>query len=126
MKKPGKDLYETPSTWRPIELLKTIGEVIEKVVTKRIREAAEAKNRLPPQQMGARAGRSIGIALELLTSMVRTIWREQKGQVTPLFHLIYQMPTATGCDYQTPRLPRLALELGEEPPSRAQHDITCK
>ena len=48
IKKPGKDSYETPSAWRPIALLKTIGKVIEKVVAKRIREAAEAKNLLPP------------------------------------------------------------------------------
>ena len=87
IKKPGKDSYETPSAWRPIALLKTIGKVIEKVVAKRIREAAEAKNLLPPQQMGARAGRSTGTALELLTSMVRTIWREQKGQVASLLSL---------------------------------------
>jgi hypothetical protein len=61
--------------------------VIEKVVAKRIREAAEAENLLPPQQMGARAGRSTSTALELLTSMVRTIWREQKGQVASLISL---------------------------------------
>jgi hypothetical protein len=42
IKKPGKDSYETPSAWRPIELLKKIGKVIEKVVAKRIREAEEA------------------------------------------------------------------------------------
>ena len=63
--------------------------MVEKVVAKRIREAAEAQNLLPlpPQQMGAREGRSTGTALELLTSMVRTIWREQKGQVASLLSL---------------------------------------
>ena len=61
--------------------------MIEKVVTKRIREAAEAKNLLPPKQMGARAERSTGTALELLTCMVRTIWREKKGQVATLLSL---------------------------------------
>ena len=58
-----KDSYEIPGAWRPIALLKTIGKVIEKVVAKRIREAAEAENLLPPQQMGARAGRSTSTAL---------------------------------------------------------------
>jgi exonuclease III len=87
IKKPGKGSYETPSAWRPIALLKTIGKVIEKVVAKRIREAAEARNLLPPQQMGARAGRGTGTALELLTSMVRTIWKEKKGQVASLLSL---------------------------------------
>ena len=87
IKKPGKDSYEIPGAWRPIALLKTIGKVIEKVVAKRIREAAEAENLLPPQQMGARAGRSTSTALELLTCMVRTIWREHKGQVESLLSL---------------------------------------
>jgi hypothetical protein len=61
--------------------------VIEKVIAKRVRDAAEAQNLLPPEQMGARAGRSAGTALELLTSMVRTIWRERKGQVATLLSL---------------------------------------
>jgi exonuclease III len=87
IKKPGKESYETASSWRPIALLKTIGKIMEKVVAKRIREAAEARNLLTQEQMGARAGRSTGTALELLISMVRTIWREQKGQVATLLSL---------------------------------------
>ena len=87
IKKAGKSSYETPSAWRPIALLKTIGKVIEKVIAKRIREAAEAKNLPPPEQMGARAGHSTSTALELLTCMVRTIWKEQKGQVASLLSL---------------------------------------
>jgi hypothetical protein len=87
LRKPGKASYETASSWRPIALLKTIGKVIEKVMAKRIREAAEARNLLPPSQMGARAGRGTDTALELLTSMVRTIWKEKKGQVATLLSL---------------------------------------
>src|SRR5271169_96863 len=37
--------------------------------------------------MGARASRSTGTALELLTSMVQTIWREGKDQVASLLSL---------------------------------------
>jgi len=51
LKKPGKATYELASSWRPIALLKTIGKVIEKIVVKRIREAIEAKNLLPPSQI---------------------------------------------------------------------------
>ena len=47
IKKPGKASYETASAWRPIALLKTIGKVIEKVVAKRIKGAAEERNLLP-------------------------------------------------------------------------------
>ena len=73
IKKPRKGLYKTVSAWRPIALLKTIGKVIKKIITKRIRDTAKAKNLLPLSQMGARAGRSTRTALELLTSIVRTI-----------------------------------------------------
>ena len=87
LRKPGKASYETTSSWRPIALLKTIGKVIEKVIAKRIRVAAELRSLLPLSQMGARAERSTDTALELLTSMVRTIWREKKWQVATLLSL---------------------------------------
>ena len=87
IKKPGKATYEVAGSWRPIALLKTIGKVTEKIVTKRIKEAAEAHELLPPSQMGARAQRSTGTALELLTSMVHTIWRGKKNQVASLLSL---------------------------------------
>ena len=56
-------------------------------MAKRIREAAKARNLLPPSQMGARAERGTDTALKLLTSMVRTIWHEKKGQVATLLSL---------------------------------------
>jgi hypothetical protein len=87
LRKPGKSTYEAPSAWRPIALLKIIGKVVEKLIAKRIREAAEAQNLLYPSQMGARANRSTGTAFELLTSMVQTIWGEGKDQVATLLSL---------------------------------------
>jgi hypothetical protein len=53
LRKPGKSSYEAPSAWRPIALLKTIGKVVEKLVAKRIRCAAEEHQLLYPSQMGA-------------------------------------------------------------------------
>ena len=87
LKKPGKESYEVPGAWRPITLLKTIGKIVEKIVAGRIRHAAEAGNLIPPSQMGARSGRSTDTALELLTSMVKTIWGEGRGQVASLLSL---------------------------------------
>jgi hypothetical protein len=87
LRKPGKSSYEVPNAWRPIALLKTIGKVVEKLMAKRIRDAAEAHQLLHPSQMGARAERGTGTALELLTSMVRTVWGEQKDQVATLLSL---------------------------------------
>jgi hypothetical protein len=48
LRKPGKSSYEVPSAWRPIALLKTIGKVVEKLVAKRIRSAAEEHQLLHP------------------------------------------------------------------------------
>ncbi len=87
LQKPGKSSYEAPSSWRPIALLKTIGKVVEKLVAKRIRSSAEEHYLLHPSQMGARAERSTGTALELLTGMVQTIWKEGKDQVATLLSL---------------------------------------
>ncbi len=87
LRKPGKGSYEAPSAWRPIALLKTIGKVVEKLIAKRIRSAAEEHQLLHPSQMGARAARSTSTALELLTSIVQTVWREGKGQVASLLSL---------------------------------------
>jgi hypothetical protein len=87
LKKPGKNSYESPNSWQPIALLKTIGKVIEKLVAKRIREAAEARQLIPPNQIGARAKHSTSTALELLTSMVHTVWKEGRSQVATLLSL---------------------------------------
>jgi hypothetical protein len=71
LRKLGKSLYEALRTWRPIALLKTIGKVVEKLITKRVREAAEICNPLYPSQIRAMA--SIGTVLELLMGMVKMI-----------------------------------------------------
>jgi hypothetical protein len=70
LRKPGKSSYESPSAWCPIALLKTIGKVVEKLLARRIRNLAEEHHLLYPSQIGARAERGTGTALELLTSMV--------------------------------------------------------
>ena len=80
-------VYEVPNAWRPIALLKTIGKVVEKLLAKRIRSAAEEHQLLHPSQMGARAEQGTGMALELLTSMVQTVWKGGKDQVASLLSL---------------------------------------
>jgi hypothetical protein len=62
--------------WRLIALLKTISKVVEKLLARKIRSTAEEHYLLYPSQMGAQAERGTGTALELLTSMVQTVWKE--------------------------------------------------
>src|SRR5450432_3746631 len=73
LKKPGKELYREPKAWRPIALLSTIGKVIEIVTARRIQQLAEDHRLLPSEQMGARPGRSVETALELLVRQIHEV-----------------------------------------------------
>ena len=79
LRKEGKESYETASSWRPIALLRTVGKVVEKAFARRLRAVAEENRLLPPEQMGARGERSTTAAVELLTGLVKTVWKGSKG-----------------------------------------------
>lgn len=84
LRKPNKQSYEEPGSWRPIALLNTIGKLIEAVTAKRIQTIAEEHHLLPDTQMGARRFRSTETALELLTEQVYTVWKSPKHVATLL------------------------------------------
>ena len=73
LKKPQKPDYSEPKAYRPIALLDTLGKALEAVISTRIREYAEANRLLPEEQIGARKGRSVEIALESITDAVYTV-----------------------------------------------------
>jgi hypothetical protein len=73
LRKPGKSFYKSSSTWRLIMLLKTIGKVVKKLLTRRIRNLAEKYYLLYLSQIGARAERGTDTALELLTNIIQTV-----------------------------------------------------
>ena len=66
--------YTPPKGYYPIALLNTLGKVMESIMGKKISYLAETYHLLPETQMGARKGKSMEIALELLTEQVHTIW----------------------------------------------------
>lgn len=74
LRKPHKQSYSEPGSYRPIALMSTIGKVLERIIARRIAEAVEEHQLLPDTQMGARRGRSTETALELITEQVRTAW----------------------------------------------------
>jgi hypothetical protein len=70
LRKPRKSSYESLSTWRPITLLKTIGKVVKKLLTRKIRNLAKKYHLLYLSQIGAQAKQGTDTALKLLTSIV--------------------------------------------------------
>ena len=74
LKKPQKPDYSEPKAYRPITLLDTLGKALKAVISTRIREYAEANRLLPEEQIGARKGRSVETALELITDAVYIVW----------------------------------------------------
>jgi len=84
IRKAGKKSYQEPNSWRPIALLETIGKIVEAVMATRLRTMAEKHDMLPPQQMGARQGKSTETALTLLLSQICTVWEEEDSVATLL------------------------------------------
>ena len=74
MKKPQKPDYSEPKAYRLIALLNTLGKALEAVISIRIRECAEANRLLLEEQIGARKGRSVETALELITDTIYIVW----------------------------------------------------
>ena len=74
LKKPDKPDYTLPKAYRPIALLNTLGKALEGVTAAKLSTWAEELKLLPPEQMGARKGRSTESALELLTESTYTAW----------------------------------------------------
>jgi hypothetical protein len=74
LRKPNKEDYTIPKAYRPIALLNTMGKILELVMARKLSQLAEENNLLPQSQMGARKGRSMETALQLLTEQVHEIW----------------------------------------------------
>ena len=73
MKKLQKPDYSKPKAYRPIALLDTLRKALEAVISIRICECVEANRLLPEEQIGARKGRSVETALELITDAVHIV-----------------------------------------------------
>ena len=87
LRKPQKDDYSEPKSYRPIALLSTLGKALEAVVAKRLSDFAENHQLLPLEQMGARRDRSTITALETIVDTVYIVWDCGRGNVTSLLSL---------------------------------------
>ena len=70
LRKPGKDSYTVPKSYRPIALINTIGKIMDAVVARRLSYLAEAHNVLPSTHMGGRKMRSTEHALYAVTKKI--------------------------------------------------------
>lgn len=87
LRKPQKDDYSEPKSYRPIALLSTLGKALEAVVAKRLSDFAEDYQLLPSEQIGARRNRSTTTALETIVNTVHTVWDCGRDNVASLLSL---------------------------------------
>lgn len=87
LRKPQKAAYDVPKAYRPIALLNTLGNILEKIVARRVLALAEEHILLPTTQVGARPGRSRGTALEMLTEQIQTVWASDPSLVASMLSL---------------------------------------
>jgi hypothetical protein len=85
--KPGKPDYSTPTAYRPISLLNTLGKPLEGVVARRLSLYAEKYGLLPDTQFGGRPGRSTEQALLILASTIDKALRKSKVLTLVAFDL---------------------------------------
>lgn len=86
LRKPNK-LAGDVGAYRPIALLDVLGKAMERLISKRMQDLAEAHGLLPEQQMGGRRHRDTGAALELLTEQIHTVWSKGTDWVASVLSL---------------------------------------
>lgn len=70
LRKPGKTEYTSPSAYRPISLLNTLGKILEGVIARRLSYWVETHRLLPDTQFRARPGRNPEQAVLVLANSI--------------------------------------------------------
>ena len=85
LRKPDKDDYTQPKSYRPIALLNTLGKVLEAIVAGRVAYLADTHQLLPSRHTGGRKLTSTDHAIHLLLQRIHRAWTE--GQMASLLLL---------------------------------------
>ena len=85
LRKPGKDDYAQPKSYRPIALLSTLGKALEAVIANRLAYLADTHGVLPSRHTGGRKLASTEHAIHFLLQRIHQAW--SKGQVASLLLL---------------------------------------
>jgi ribonuclease HI len=78
LRKPGKDDYTQPKSYRPIALLNTLGKALEAVVANRLTYLADVHHLLPSRHTGGRKLTSTDHAMHLLLQRIHEAWADGK------------------------------------------------
>jgi len=78
LRKPGKDDYTQPKSYRPIALLNTLGKALEAVIANRLTYLADAHHLLPSRHTGGRKLASTDHAIHLLLQRIHEAWADGK------------------------------------------------
>lgn len=76
LRKPKKDDYSNPKSYRPIALLNTIGKALEFIIAQRIAYLAETYSLLPDTHMGGRKLRSSEHGIHYIIERVYMAWNK--------------------------------------------------
>ncbi|OHE90236.1 zinc knuckle [Colletotrichum orchidophilum] len=87
LRKPGKDNYTTPKSYRPIALLNTVGKIMDAIIAERLSYMAETHKLLPENHIGGRKQRSTENALHTIIDKIYEAWDERQGKVASLLLL---------------------------------------
>lgn len=78
LRKPGKDDYSQPKSYRPVALMNTLGKLLDTILAKRLAFDAELYKMLPITHVGGRKLTSAEHGIHLITERIYSSWREQK------------------------------------------------
>ena len=78
LRKPGKEDYSVPKSYRPIALLNTVGKALEAVIGARPMYLADKYNLLPTMHIGGRRMASTEHAIHLLLERIHNAWKQNQ------------------------------------------------
>ena len=85
IRKPGRQAYDVPKSYRPIALLNTIAKIFTALVAEDITTLAEQHKLLPACHFGGRPGLRTTDSMHLLTHRIKQAWRN--GRVASILFL---------------------------------------
>jgi hypothetical protein len=115
LRKPDKEDYTDPKSWRPIALLSCMGKILERIMTNRLTEVVKLQSLLPMEQF-AGPGRCTTMALQSLLNNIYTTWTQPvKVNQKTGYHVVsfLSLDIAAAFDSVSPqRLLGVLLDLG--------------